>query len=310
MRKYIRKVICFVGSLILVLVIIGIALPFDKDGYIRAQQFKMNKLADPNRKPTIVILGGSNAAFGYDSKELNDSLSMPVFNAGLHASLGMKFFLDDCSQYLRKGDVLVLSPEYDQFFGDLSDGQSIMTDVFYLNGCHYPGKISYKQVIGIIQNTPSFLKEKIEYNIFALAHKKTDPVYKLSSFNKYGDVTWHWYNNRPHNGPDGKGIDDSNPIFNERAFEYLITKLKELKSRGLSVVMYPPVFEQEAYKGSIKSIDYISDRLKEAGFPYICSPKECTFQKQEFYDTNYHMNHHGALLHNKHLIMILKHIRN
>lgn len=306
MRKYIRKVICFAGSLIIVLVIIGIALPFDKDGYIRAQQFKMNKLADPNRKPTIVILGGSNAAFGYDTKNLNDSLPMPVFNAGLHASLGMKFFLDDCSQYLKKGDVLVFCPEYDQFYGDLSEGQGIMANVFYLYGCHYPGKISYRQIIKIIQNTPSFLKEKIEYNIFALANKKTDPVYKLSSFNKYGDVTWHWYNNRTHGRPDGRGIDDSKPVFNENAFEYIIAKLNELRSREVSVVMYPPVFEQEAYKGSIKSIDYISDRLKEAGFPYICSPEECTFPKKEFYDTNYHMNHQGALLHNKHLLNILR----
>ena len=306
MKKYICNVTCFIGSLILILILIGIVLPFDKDGYTRAQKFKMDKLSERTRKPSIVILGGSNVAFGYDTKELNDSLPMTVFNAGLHASLGMKFFLDDCSQYLKKGDILVFSPEYDQFYGDLSDGQAIMADAFYLYGCHYPGKISYKQIIGIIQNTPSFLKEKIEYNIFALAHKKTDPVYKLSSFNKYGDVTWHWYNNRSHNGPDGKGIDDSNPVFNERAFEYIISKLNELKSRGVTIVMYPPVFENEAYAGSFKSINYIAERLNKVDFPYACSPDDCSFPKEYFYDTNYHMNHKGALLHNKHLIKILK----
>ena len=306
MKRYITKVILFVGALFLLLVVIGMILPYNKDGYIRAQKFKMEVLANPSRKPTIVILGGSNAAFGYDTKELNDSLSMPVFNAGLHAGMGMKFFLDDCSQYLKKGDVLVFSPEYDQFYGNLNDGQSEMTDAFYLYHCHYPGEMSYKQIIGVIQNTPSYLRKKIEYNLFALAHLKTDPVYTLSSVNKYGDVTWHWYHTRSHGTPDGHGIDGGSCDFNEYAFSYLVAKLKELKNRGVTVIMYPAAFEQEAFEGSAKSARYISERLRQAGFPYVCAPKECSFPKEDFYDSNYHLNHQGALLHNKHLIGVLK----
>lgn len=71
-------------------------------------------------------------------------------------------------------------------------------------------------------------------------------------------------------------------------------------------MMYPPVFENEAYAGSIKSINYIAERLNKVGFPYACSPDDCSFPKEYFYDTNYHMNHKGTLLHNKHLIKILK----
>lgn len=306
MKRYITKVILFVGALFLLLVVVGMILPYNKDGYIRAQKFKIEVLANPSRKPTIVILGGSNAAFGYDTKELNDSLPMPVFNAGLHAGMGMKFFLDDCSQYLKKGDILVFSPEYDQFYGDLNDGQSEMTDAFYLYHCHYPGKMSYKQMIGVIQNTPSYLRKKIEYNLFVLAHLKTDPVYTLSSVNKYGDVTWHWYHTKAHSAPDGCGLDSRSDAFNESAFNYLVAKLNELKHKGMTIVMYPAAFEQDAFKGSVKNIKYISKRLRLAGFPYICAPSECSFPRNDFYDTNYHLNHQGALLHNKHLIKTLK----
>lgn len=309
MKRYIIKAVLFVVSLVLLLAVIGMILPYNKDGYMRAQKFKMDVLANPDRKPTVVILGGSNVAFGYDTKELNDSLPMPVFNAGLHAGNGMKFFLDDCAQHLKKGDVLVFCPEYDQFYGSINDGQSPMTDVFYLNHCHYPGKMSFKQMIGVIQNTPSYLRTKIEYNLFELAHLKTDPVYTLSSVNKYGDVTWHWYHTRAHGSPDGHGMDAGNPTFNESAFEYLIAKLKELKSQGVIIIMYPAAFEREAFDGSVKSIDYISRRLSQAGFPYVCAPEECTFPKDNFYDTNYHLNHQGALLHNKHLMRILRKYR-
>lgn len=309
MKKFVFKEISFVVALILSLLIIGVVLPYNKDGYIRAQKYKMDYLATPNRKPSVVILGGSNAAFGYDTKELNDSLSMPVFNAGLHAGMGMKFFLDDCSQYLKKGDVLVFSPEYDQFYGNLNDGQSEMTDAFYLYHCHYPGEMSYKQIIGVIQNTPSYLRKKIEYNLVALAHLKTDPVYTLSSVNKYGDVTWHWYHTKAHSAPDGRGLDSGSGAFNESAFTYLVAKLNELKLKGVTIVMYPAAFEQDAFKGSTKSIEYISKRLRLAGFPYICNPRDCSFPKNDFYDTNYHLNHQGALLHNKHLIKTLKKIK-
>lgn len=309
MKKYLFKSLQFIFVLALSLIIIGFVLPYNNDGYIRAQKFKMDKLADPRRKPTIVILGGSNAAFGYDTKLLNDSLEMPVFNAGLHAGMGMKFFLDDCSQYLKKGDVLVFSPEYDQFYGNLNDGQSEMTDAFYLYRCHYPGEMSYKQIIGVIQNTPSYLRKKIEYNLFALAHLKTDPVYTLSSINKYGDVTWHWYHDRAHGKPDGHGLDERNNSFNENAFNYMVVKLNELKRKGIVIIMYPPAFEQQAYNGSLKSIRYISKRLSQVGFSFICSPKECSFTKDNFYDTNYHLNHQGALLHNKHLIGVLTKIK-
>lgn len=306
MKKYLLKLSLFIGLLLFSLAVIGFILPYNKDGYIRAQDFKMKKLANPNRKPTIVILGGSNAAFGYDTKILNDSLPMPVFNAGLHAGMGMKFFLDDCSQYLKKGDILVFSPEYAQFYGKLSDGQAEMTDAFYLYKCHYPGDISTKQVISIIQNTPSYLRRKIEYNLFELAKLKTDPVYTLSSVNQYGDVTWHWYNNRSHGKPDGRGMDNDGTELNEDAFSYLIDKLVELRQREVRVVLYPAAFENHAFEGSTEKIAEISRRLESAGFPYVCNPTECAFCSDEFYDTNYHLNHDGAIFHNAHLVRILK----
>lgn len=306
MKKFVIKVVSFVVALILSLLIIGVVLPYNKDGYIRAQKYKMDYLAAPNRKPSVVILGGSNAAFGYDTKQLNEALPMPVFNAGLHAGMGMKFFLDDCSQYLKKGDILVFSPEYDQFYGDLNDGQSEMTDAFYLYRCHYPGIMSLKQMESVIKNTPAYLRQKIEYNLFALAHLKTDPVYTLSSINKYGDVTWHWYHDRAHGKPSGRGLDNGSSSFNGSAFTYLVARLNDLKKKGVTIIMYPAAFEQEAFDCSVKSIKYISEKLRRAGFPYACAPKECSFTMEDFYDTDYHLNHQGALLHNKHLIGVLK----
>lgn len=45
------------------------------------------------------------------------------------------------------------------------------------------------------------------------------------------------------------------------------------------IIMYPPAFEQQAYNGGLKSIRYISKRLSQVGFLFVCSQKECTFTK-------------------------------
>lgn len=252
MKKYLLKLLLFSISFGAVLVVIGFVLPYNNDGYVRAQIDKMAYLAKPDREPTIVILGGSNAAFGYDTKVLNDSLPMPVFNAGLHAGMGMKFFLDDCSQYLRGGDILVFSPEYAQFFGDLNDGQAEFTDVMYLYHMKYPGQISRKQIVSILQNTPSYLRRKIEYNLFELAHLKSDPVYTRSSVNEFGDVTWHWYNTRKHGTADGKGMSNDLSEFNEDALQNLISKLRELTDKDVRVILYPPAYHKNAFLNQMR----------------------------------------------------------
>lgn len=120
MRKFFYNLIVFVLVFIGVILILAFVLPYNKNGYMREQEVKMAMLSVPDRKPAVVLLGGSNVAFGYDSEMLSDSLGMPVVNAGLHASIGLKYIIDDCFPRLRRGDILVLSPEYGHFFGDMA----------------------------------------------------------------------------------------------------------------------------------------------------------------------------------------------
>lgn len=169
--------------------------------------------------------------------------------------------------------------------------------MFYIKGMTLPGKISFRQWRTIIDNTPAWLKRKVEYNIFELAHLKTDPVYRLSSFNKYGDVTWHWYNNRPHGTPKGRGVKEPVVDFNEEFFCEMIAQLKEVENRGIKVVMFPPAIEKDAYTDQALKIAYIQKRLSAAGFPFVCSPSTDVMDKNMFYDTTYHLNHKGAIKH-------------
>ena len=51
--------------------------------------------ADSIKAGKIILAGGSNLAFGIDSKQLEETLGMPVVNLGLHAGLGLHFILEE-----------------------------------------------------------------------------------------------------------------------------------------------------------------------------------------------------------------------
>src|SRR5262245_52969609 len=65
--------------------------------------------------PRIVFVGGSNLAFGLRSERVRRALRRNPVNMGLYANFGLPFMFREAQAGLRKGDVVVLSLEYDYF---------------------------------------------------------------------------------------------------------------------------------------------------------------------------------------------------
>ena len=82
--------------------------------YAAATIDKHNRLAQ-QPSPRIVFVGGSNLAFGLDSAAIERSLGYNTVNMGLDLSLGLDFMLREIEPLLERGDVVVVSPEYEQF---------------------------------------------------------------------------------------------------------------------------------------------------------------------------------------------------
>lgn len=67
--------------------------------------------------PRVILAGGSNVAFGFQSPLLEQALELPVVNLGLVAGLGPGFMLNELADVVRSGDLVVLSFEYSVFGG-------------------------------------------------------------------------------------------------------------------------------------------------------------------------------------------------
>ncbi len=132
MKNFYKKIGLAALVTVVLLLLIIFLVPYNPKGYIREQIIKQSMLSAENRKPAIILVGGSNVAFGYDSKIICDSMNMDVVNFGLHAGFGLKYIIDDLSQYIKKGDVIIISPEYAHFFDKMAYGEKPLADIFYL----------------------------------------------------------------------------------------------------------------------------------------------------------------------------------
>ena len=116
MKKSVIRFICILLLLLLPLscaASVGFLIKPQFSKLFTAELYDKVERLDSIKEPKIVIVSGSSAAFGLDSKLLEDTLGMPVVNFGLYASIGTKAMMDLSRKSIRKGDIIVLAPEMD-----------------------------------------------------------------------------------------------------------------------------------------------------------------------------------------------------
>ena len=114
MKRFLRDLLGFASIQAGLLIGLWWVYQPDASGYL-ASSIDKHALLERAGSPRLILVGGSNVAFGFDSQLLEQRLGLNPVNMGLHASVGMRFMLQEVQPYLRPGDVVVVSPEYEQF---------------------------------------------------------------------------------------------------------------------------------------------------------------------------------------------------
>jgi len=110
MKRFVLHVLTFLVLQSVVAAVVWWACPHDQDHYAAATGDKRRHLA-ACPSPRIIFVGGSSVAFGFDSRVAAQAGLHPV-NMGHNRSLGLRFMLAQVRGALRRGDVVVVSPEY------------------------------------------------------------------------------------------------------------------------------------------------------------------------------------------------------
>ncbi len=158
-------------------------------------QIEKNKLLETTPVPRIIFVGGSNLSFALDCQMIKDSLSLNPVNTGIIANIGLKYMLKNTLKYIRTGDIVVVSPEYQQFYGDCEYGfNEVLTLIFDV--APDTKKMIYPiQGLKLIKYVPKYCLEKFDPVQYSNARKDTNLVknyaymtYGRWSYNIYGDA--------------------------------------------------------------------------------------------------------------------------
>lgn len=307
LKKFIFKFSLLALVFILINVVLLFGIPKNNNGYLCEYNRKV-ALLETTQQPRIIFVGGSNIAFGVDSHAIQDSLNMNVINFGLHAGLGIKLPLEDCLDYVRKGDVVVIQTEYAPFYNGGNGDPATLPAFMAATNWRYVFKLHYEQWKNVLAGLPKLASSNMQRFKRSLRTKSFDSpkaeqgkyAYVASGFNDLGDEVSHW------SCPNGalKASGKFSRQVDEDFVQWLATTIHKYEEAGAEVIMLPPVCVQSHYENDYN--DDIAKALKSIGRPYVVAPSYMVLDDSCYFNTGYHVNRSGVIQNTNHIITVMR----
>ena len=307
MKKLLLKISLFLLAVLLLISPFGIFLLIaNSQAHIYSKTYyaalvdKVHNLKEQKNQKKIVLIGGSNVAFGFNSGLLQQEfLEYKVVNFGLYAMLGTKIMMDLAIDYINEGDMVFLSPEINSqstslYFNSQSTLKALEDDMSLINKLPKDNKDS------VIGSYFDFFKERSKYNKVI----ETSGVYQRKNFNEYGDIKYdeldenniHYRSaNRMllHYDPTMK-VDFSYQI-DQSFYEYVNSYNKKVNSKKAKLYYaFSPVNELSVINQESIN-DYYWNIRENLDCSVIGNPNEYIINPHFFYDSNFHMNDAGSI---------------
>lgn len=306
MNKFIYSCILFFSILILFFSI-GLVLPNNSPSRsIDYSLIKKHKLLKNIKGNKLILTGGSNVLFGFNSKLISDHIKKPVINHAIHAGYGMKYILDDIEPFINKGDILVFSPEYSHFIDRAYLGKEPL--LFSLTAIPKNlNLISLGQLFNILPFLPKFSMDRIKSFIYYIIKKDISnsvtetKTYSEHAISSYGDNNTHW--------TKGKQQFDSyefNGKINLKAFEYLEKFQERITQKGAQIIVVYPSLCETSFSLNSLVINQINKKFKEYKININGVPKDFSYSDELFFDTPYHLNGKGVQFRTGQIVKIIE----
>jgi len=254
-------------------------------------------------EPKIVVVGGSSTAFGLDSEILSEYTGKRVVNFGLYATLGTKVMLDLSEDAVKEGDIIIIAPEMDaQTLSLYFNGEAVWQGV----------ESDWSMLLHLDrENLGEMLGSSVSYATSKLKFMKIgapDPsgVYNRASFNEYGDIIYPRPENIMSLGYDPNTIINLSPsIIDDKFIDYINAYVKKAEKKGAIVYFsFPPMNSaalapETTDESVLEFYDYISKALD---CKVISNINDYITDPWYFYDSNFHANDAGVILHTSRII--------
>jgi hypothetical protein len=279
------------------------------DDYLAASLDKERRLKTlPG--PRLVLVGGSNLAFGIDSAVLERRTGRRCVNMGLYAGLGLPFLLGEARDGLRPGDVVILALEYPFYLSELwLDGRLAQwKDLFQVNpwaSRHAPRGAARCVLVKCSGWLGGFALVMRGDDLGAFSHVIREaiaptppalgPAYARHQFNEAGDVSMH----REHVPGLVTALPvpvEANPAVTGRAVAIIEAFVRQCRRHGIAVYLAAPVYPRPHYEAQRAVLEGIQATLcRGVSAPLLVKAHEAALPLDRFYNTNYHVTSKGAV---------------
>ena len=257
-----------------------------------------DKLLKESPSPRLIMIGGSNLSFGINSQMIKDALDLNPINTGIHADIGLKYMMDDVLEHIKPGDIVVMAPEYQHFYGSYAYGRhSLLITVVDIDRDSL-NNLSIKQWLDILPFFPHFSFSKLKPSEYFFQQSKKIGVYERRSFNQYGDVDIHW----SHPGKKVRPNDKFSDTLNENLIQAIVEFRDKLSQKGAILYVTFPGYQQASFDKNKEEISKIEKKLSENNFLLLGYPERYKIPNNMMYNTPYHLTKEGVDLRTQRLI--------
>ncbi|MBW4361122.1 hypothetical protein [Flavobacterium taihuense] len=288
MNIFVRKVIGFLLP-VFGFIVLAILLPATPRATksLLFSSIKKDSLLKYTKSPRIIFVGGSNLSFGLNSQLIKDSLRKNPINTAIHASLTLKFMLDNSIKFVKKGDVVVLVPEYSHFYSDYDRGSEELLRIIFDVNLSKISLLSSKQLFNIIPYMPKLAITKLKPSEYL--NIIDSKVYSVNSFNDYGDTFSHWGMKRENfKSKAVKG--EYNTVVLENIKAYAL----EIEKKGAQLFVSFPGYQDVSFMKSINSIHRVEMEYRKNDFIVLGTAERYKIPDAMMFNTPYHLNKDGV----------------
>ena len=289
----------FVGCCWLIIFFYQMGNPTKLSQWIYDAYNKKTNIANSIKDKKIVILAGSNALFGVDSHMISKEFNLPVVNMGVNAGIELPLVLELTKRVIKKGDIVIAPLEYPMYSYTGKAGVQ-MIDYLLSREPKFFWRLSLKEMIYIITHVGFkrlynglFYKggKPITSGLYGIHHiedkhgdqNQTDVRYRTNWM--YGQIV-----NKYAKHPERYGKEFDRDAL---GWKYIDKFVKWCKKRDVKVIFMPStILKCKSYFDDEEErwfYTHIGDEVRKRGWLYIGEPYKYMYDKECYFDTNFHL---------------------
>lgn len=247
------------------------------------------------QEPKIILAGNSNLPFGMDSRQIAESLGMPVVNLGFHGGMGNLFQYNMARLNVQPGDIVVVSvTELDS--GLIQDAS--LAWITLENRWDLWWMIPKENYWDMLIAAPNYVVDTITALVSNRNATLKQP-YSRAAFNEYGDIAYP----RETSILDLSTVSVKIPTITEEGVSQLNALNQFCVERGAVCLLTAcPILKIDQTPSPEEYAQYQAELEARLDCRIVSDFADYMYDASYFYDTKYHLTDAGVQLRTQQLI--------